>query len=180
MGNSIVIEAGGSDLWAIVAIVISVLTGGFSIFWSYHSEKRGYLDNFWFREITAPNCINPALALRSKWSAKLESMANSAISKADYQLIIGDLESDIASAIEGAWVSRIFQGDLFSKIRENYEKVLDVVAEGLQKHVDSPNPVTASSAVGLSSAISVLMIGVLAEAAMANSSSLKIVKRTNG
>ena len=177
MGTSIVIEGGGSNVWAIVAIIISVLTGGFSIFWSYHSEKRGYLDNFWFREITAPNCINPALALRSKWSARLEDAANKSISKLEYQQIIGDLEADVAQAIEDAWVSRIFQGDLFNKIREKYEKVLDVVAEGLQKHVDSPNPIAASKVVSLSSEVSVLMVGVLSEAARANSSKLKIVSR---
>jgi hypothetical protein len=174
--SSVVIGGGGSDVWAIVAIAISVVSGGFSVYWSYHSEKRGYLDNFWFREITAPNCIEPALKLRQVWSVRIEQLANVQLPKQQYQDLIADLENDVGKAIDDAWICGLFKGKLYVNIRANYERVIDAVATNLQRHVDSPNVVPAFVAVGLSVKISELMMCILAVAAKANSSRLKIVK----
>lgn len=176
--SSVVIGGGGSDVWAIVAIAISVVSGGFSVYWSYHSEKRGYLDNFWFREVTAPNCIEPALKLRQVWSARIEQMANTRLPKHTYQKLLADLENDVGKAIDDAWVCGLFRGKLYINIRVNYERVIDAVATSLQRHVDSSNVVPAFVAVELSVKISELMMGILAVAARANSSRLKIVKAT--
>lgn len=173
--NIIASHGGGdSNIWPIVAIVISIVTGGFSVWWSFRAEKRGYLDNFWFREITAPSCIQPAIELRKEWVDRIERLGNKTLTKDDYQKIMGDLDIAINAAVNKAWVSKIFKGKLFDGIRKQYEAVLDTVARGLQRHVDSPNVMPAVSAVELSIEVSALFMGVLAEAAKANSSRLEL------
>jgi hypothetical protein len=172
--NIIANDGGGSNLWSIVAIGISVITGGFSVWWSFRAEKRGYLDNFWFREVTAPACIQPALDMRKEWVERIERLGNTQLTKDEYQHLIGDLETAINTAINKAWVSKIFKGALFDGVSGQYEAVLDKVARGLQKHVDSPHVVPVVTAVDLSVEVSTLLMGVLARAAKANSSRLEL------
>lgn len=172
--NIIASGGGDSNIWSIVAIGISVVTGGFSVWWSFRAERRGYLDNFWFREVTAPACIQPALDMRKEWVGKIECLGNTRLSKDEYQKLIGDLETAINTAINKAWVSKIFRGALFDGISGQYEAVLDKVARSLQKHVDSPNVIPVVTAVDLSVEVSTLLMGVLAKAAKANSSKLEL------
>jgi hypothetical protein len=167
---------GESNIWPLVAILISILTGGFSIWWSFRTEKRGYLDNFWFREITAPHCIQPAIEMQRNWLPRIESLANTALSKAEYQKIMGDLEAAINLAISRAWVSKIFKSSLYDLICARYEALSDQVANGLQKYVDSSVAVPAAVAISLSSNASALLMAILAESAKANAAKLKLAK----
>lgn len=175
MGSTFVISgAGNSDIWAIVAVGISLLSALFTVLWSLRSERRGYLDNYWFREVTAPSCVEPAVKIRKRWSKRIEALGNTTIALADYRLLVEELESDVSRAIAKAWISRLFKGGLYLRIRKLHESVLDAVAGRLEPYVTSGLPFSAYLAVELSEDISNTMMLILKEAAQVNASNLKI------
>lgn len=167
-------QAGNVTSMAIIAVVISIAAFIFSIYWNVRSEKRGYLDTYWFREVTAPACVRPALELRTKWSAKIKSLANTTISLEDYRVLVKELDQEINLAVTSAWVSRLFKGDLYKRLRVQHEAALDAFTTRLGDYIQNGLQLTAERMVALEEEMSAAWLDILRIAAKANSSNLRI------
>jgi hypothetical protein len=177
--GSIQIQSGETSDWvALAALIVSVATTIFTIWWSFWSARRSYIEGYWFREVTAPSCIEPALAIRGKWCKRIELLGNTLLTPVGTRSLIAELQTDVDEAIRAVWICKLFEGDLYEALVNRLEEIGDVVAYKLNGPVRAGHIVPSSVAASASDAISSRVLWVVQRAAAANGADLKIGKVT--
>lgn len=123
--------ASSSDAIALGALVVSIFSIAVSFFLSRRQERRGYMDEFWFREVFAPSCVEPLIEFRAIWEKKLSAIGSGGVERSLGQSFVDSLGGDIADLLRKIWIARIFDGDFYSACEEEMEKLEDVFAEKL-------------------------------------------------
>lgn len=159
--------------WAILAVLISLASALFSVIWNFRSERRSYLDNYWFRQVTAPACVKPVLKMKKKWSKKIEGLAGKCVNLKDYRELVKEFDQDVNLAINKAWVCNLFKSNLFELISKKHERALDIFTLTLGENIDGKE-IGRDKAILLVQNLSIYWLGILKDAARTNASSLRI------
>ncbi len=158
--------------WIAIAIALS------SLIWTFHSnrrtERRSYRDNYWFREVLAPSCLNPVLALRETWRVKIHSLFGVSIDGALLRTFVSDLQSETAALIASMWVARIFDGTFYQSAATALGKIEDAVTNIMFEYLKRGLPCDQSGVDKMVDALTEQCLMVLQFAATLHASNMKI------
>lgn len=129
VSNTFVTEGSSAlDVIAIGTLVVAILALLWTAYWNRRSERRSYLDEFWFRQVVAPKCIDPVLSLNDVWAARVDNVTAANVTHAFVMRFLSDFQNDKAKVIGATWVSRIFKSGFYARCCDSLDQVEDVFA----------------------------------------------------
>jgi len=132
MDNLLIQEgSSSSDVFALAALVVSIISVVATVLLSRRQERRGYMDEFWFREIFAPSCVMPLIEFRAKWEKNLSAVGNSNIGHSVGQKFVDAMGEDVAEILQKIWIARVFNGDFYGFCEVELEHLEDAFAKKL-------------------------------------------------
>lgn len=132
MDGSIVSNgASGSDMLAWGGLAIAALALLLTAYWNRRSEKRLFLDEFWFRQVVAPKCIAPVIEFHDGWLAKVDSLDASDTDAKSLQALMSELQRTRLTIEHSAWITRIFSGTYYVEACRTLDLVEDSFAQEL-------------------------------------------------
>ena len=142
--ETISIVTGNSDWdplpW--VSLLVGIGAVVFTIYWNFRAERRAYMDEYWFRQIVAPKCVDPILAFHESWSLKVRNL-DASLDIESVKKLLFDFQLDKALVLDGTWVSRIFSRTFYSDCCNALDEVEDVFAVELGRLVLDGNRLSA-------------------------------------
>lgn len=124
-------SAPGADWTSWASLVVAAFALGFTIYWSRRTERRMYLDEYWFRQVVAPKCVNPVIEFHDVWLLRIGSLTGTKIDLDEFQNLMGDLQAHKSSLENSVWITRIFSKTFFLECSKNLERVEDSFADEL-------------------------------------------------
>lgn len=114
--SRIIIAEGASGVEATVWVSLLLAFGTlvWTAYWNRRTERRAYLDEYWFRQVVAPKCISPILALHDDWLSKIDNMPKASWGQSLVQGMIADFQKDMSQLLNSVWIARIFSSDFYS------------------------------------------------------------------
>lgn len=164
--DRIVIAQGGTgpDMTSWVSLAVALAALLWTAYWNRRSEKRGYLDEYWFRQIVAPKCINPILGFHDGWLAKVESINGAQLSQLFVQNLLSDFQKEKSVVLNLTWVARIFSSGFYAKCCEFLDSVEDTFADELGRVLVSRQALSQAQA-SMKASLADASVGILQEAA---------------
>lgn len=176
MTGDIYIYGGGHVNWiTVTSLAIAALTILSTLYWNIRSERRGYLDQFWFREIFAPSCVTPVIKLREDWVKKISNMSlkpqDAAVRNA-----LSAFAGDKARVLRSLWLSKIFFKNYYLDACAALDNTEDEIANAFGRWLakGGPNGDDPAPLVEVSTIISDGCIGVIRLAAILHGRRLHI------
>jgi hypothetical protein len=165
---------GAASLLATFSLIIALFSLGYTIYSGRRRERRAYLDEFWFRQIIAPSCVDPTLVLRKKWNPQLQGLVNKKLTKANCQNLTRQLQDEIDAAIDSAWVASLFEGDLYEGVERALESINDDIAKTISLASLNDKVLSVDVVSDLCNGLSKNCMSVLQCAVKANASKLDV------
>ena len=173
MSKSIVFQSGSSsDEAAWIALAVALLTLVLTSYWNWRAERRSFLDEFWFRQIIAPKCVDPIMDFHREWLIKIDAINTNSISVKFVKGILSDVQKDMTAVSDSAWIAGMFSSIYYGKCCESLDVVEDVFATELGKLVVSANNIEAAKS-SMKKSIGDAAVKILSEAATMHGSKLK-------
>lgn len=163
--------------WFALAISIGALVWNF--YSTKRSEHRSYRDNYWFREVLAPDCLDPVRVLREQWCKRILDLVGKDIDGPMLRLFVGDLQRDISILIRSMWVAQIFDGDFHLSSCSALEGIEDATTNILYDYLKRNMPFDKNGADEMIAALTQQCLEVLECAAKLHASSMKIKRSKN-
>lgn len=163
-----------SDIIAIGALFVSILSLVATILLSRRQEKRGYMDEFWFREIFAPSCVNPIICFRDKWEMRFAAIGNALINHQIGQELVDEIGVDSAGLLQKIWVAKLFDGDFYTFCEDELDQLEDDFARTLGAAQLRTEKATGAPTISLTDRVTVVCAKILQKAAELHGKGLKI------
>ncbi|HEL3007235.1 TPA: hypothetical protein UM358_001041 [Stenotrophomonas maltophilia] len=172
MRNIVIGNTGGVEPVSLVALVVSLLTLAFTVYWNFRSERQSYSDSYWFRTVVGPKCVEPIIAFRDCWSAKFAAVEG-CISIDEYRAIVGEFQVDKAKLEDSLWISRIFGPKIFKECSSLLEQLEDSLADKLARLIVA-DAGKGRVAADLANQLMNCSVGMLSSIAKTHSGGLKV------
>ncbi|AIF48204.1 hypothetical protein [Dyella japonica] len=124
-------SSSASNVIAIFALLVSIASIIATIILNRRQERRGYMDQFWFREVFARSCVDPVIQFREKWEQKLAAIGATPVAQKAGRALVSDLSSDATRLLQSLWIAKLFEGDFYSFCEERLEQMEDEFAQAL-------------------------------------------------
>lgn len=173
--SGITISGGGhQNVVGWIAVAISLGSLGWTLYATRRSEHRSYRDNYWFREVLAPSCLDPVRLLRERWCKRILSLVGTSIDGPILRQFVADLQKDTTVLIRSMWVGRIFDGDFHLSSCTALGGIEDAMANILYDYLKRNAPFDQNGADKMVGALTQQCLLVLEAAASLHASSMKI------
>ena len=120
-----------SDWIAFGALVVAIASFVATIILNRRQERRGYMDEYWFRVIFAPSCVDPVIAFRAKWEAELTALASTPIDDATGTDLADRVSVDAADLLQKVWIAKLFDGGFYDFCEHELETFEDTFVSTL-------------------------------------------------
>lgn len=118
----------GPDTVALIALFLSVL----SLFWMIWSEFTGYrrrqADEYWYREIFSPNCVEPLIVFLNEHLSSLQGLDIATAGVEETKNVCDEFAKKKEHLLERLWVSRLFSANYYSMACGQLDDVEDHLA----------------------------------------------------
>ncbi len=163
--RGIVISGAGSsgDLLAYASLLVSMLTLMFTAYWSRRSERRSHLDEYWFKQLVSPKCVEPVVQFHDRWMSNL-ALEIRADDRGWVENFLSKFHDERGALQEGAWVSRIFAGDYYDYCCSQMDSVEDAFVESIYRMSTGVQQIAATRS-DMRSALGDATVQILAHAA---------------
>lgn len=122
-------EESGANMVALIAVLISLLTLG----WTVWSEFTGYrlrqADEYWYRSVFSPNCIDPIIKLLNEHLADLESVSHGKHSVEERRKYGESFAKKKEEILLRLWISHMFSDAYYSTASRCLDGLEDDMAE---------------------------------------------------
>lgn len=140
MSSIMLVSEQDADLVAWLALVVAFITLAWTIYWERVSARRRQIDEYWYRQIVGPNCVEPIIAFLNKWIDELlVHGANPPAATLDAMYTTFCTEKE--SLLSKLWLSKLFSNSFYDEAEETFDQVEDVFAEELTRshaHANKP------------------------------------------
>ena len=117
-------DAGG-DTVAIIAVVISLLTFGWTIWNEINSYRRRQADEHWYREIFSPHCVEPVIELLNNLLKTMREDLGPASTIDDYRRCSDRYCQEKEAVLRRVWVAALFSNDFYDRAKAELDGVED-------------------------------------------------------
>lgn len=162
MENVVITEGSGATSW--VSLFIAALALGITIYWNKRSERRSYLDAYWFRQVVAPKCIDPVLGFHDSWLRQLERLNDTPVDAAFATDMLSRFQREKSALLDATWVAQIFSLNFYRDACLLLDEAEDAFAANLGEVVLGRRQLSQAQA-AMKKALADAAVGVLAEAA---------------
>jgi len=180
MGSWVINEgSSSSDIIAIGALLVSIISVAATVMLNRRQEKRSYMDEFWFREIFAPSCVLPVIAFRAKWEAELTELGGTSIDEAKGSELVDQIGVDATGLLQRVWIAKLFDGDFYAFCASELEHIEDGFLNTLSAAHLRPASGRRSPAAALTDQVTATCARILQRAATLHGTGLKIADDEN-
>jgi hypothetical protein len=167
-------SSSSTDFIAVLALLVSIVSVIATVILSRRQEKRGYMDEFWFREIFAPSCVTPIIDFRAKWEQRLAAVGDASINQKKGKELVNEIGSDCAALLQKVWVAKLFEGDFYAFCEEELDQMEDEFAQVLGAAQLRSGKVKGVTAPTITEGITVVCARILQRAASIHGQGLRI------
>jgi hypothetical protein len=165
-------ETGNQGWISLVSLAVALAAVIWTAYWNRRSERRGYLDEYWFRQIVAPKCINPILGFHDAWLARVDSLNRNKVNQASVQSLLSDFQKEKSVVLNSTWVARIFSTGFYARCCELLDAAEDTFAIELGAVLVSRQVLSQAQA-SMKVSLADASVGILQEAAKIHGGALR-------
>lgn len=164
--------ADGMDVTALVSLFIAVIALISTFYWNRRVERRSYLDEFWFRQVVAPNCIDPVIKFHGCWVDRIDGIRSGKVDANFIRRFVSDFQLAKSTVLDSSWVAKIFSKVFYEKSCRYLDKTEDVFAEQLAAVLINRQSLSQAQA-EMKAILGDASVGILSEAAAIHGGRLK-------
>lgn len=123
-----IVEAPQSvDLTAWIALIVSLVTLGWMIWSEYTGYRRRQADEYWYREIFSPNCIEPLIEFLNDHIASLQKMDVSKVKVDETRRFCSNFSDRKEDLLGRIWISDLFSSTYYDFACAQLDEIEDAM-----------------------------------------------------
>lgn len=115
----------GTDVVAVVAVVISLLTLAWTMWSEINSYRRRQADEHWYREIFSPHCVEPVIELLNALLKSMREELNPSSSIDEYRECSDRYCRQKEAVLQRIWVAALFSDSFYEAAKTELDGVED-------------------------------------------------------
>lgn len=181
MAAQILIESGGDGAEiAIAALIVSVLSAIWTVWWSFREEGQDKIDGFWFRQVVFPQCLVPLSEFCVSWSERIAQFGGTLPSTQPAQQLFAEFSREKENLLRRLRVSKLLMEQFYNQAAAALDDFEDLLAEEINAAL-SPLPGRAVfDASGLRDSLSELHLRTLSSALRTHKSNALAEQQPSG
>jgi hypothetical protein len=118
----------GADPTAWVALLLSVSVFAWTIWNEYASARRRQADEYWYRRILGPNCIEPLVEFLNDHINRLQLINVGSLTAEASRDFCADFAQRKEALLAKLWISRLFSADYYDFACRRLDDVEDIMS----------------------------------------------------
>ena len=128
----------GADPVAWLALLVSILAIAWTVWNELTSYRRRQADEYWYRGIFSPNCVEPLVSFLNHHIAALQEIDVSRATAEDTRRVCEEFSKKKEELLARLWVSRLFSADYYDIACEQLDGIEDAMATKFARWVVKP------------------------------------------
>lgn len=108
------VNGGGVDPVACLALIVSIGTLGWTVWCEFTGAGRRRADEYWYRSVLAPNCIEPLIDLMNEYVAALATL-NTDMTFEESQAFCDSFAQKKERLLARLWISKLFSSEYYDQ-----------------------------------------------------------------
>lgn len=139
MSSYYYVTSGGAEPTAWLALFLSLCALGWGVWVELTGHRRRRADEYWYRGIFSPQCVEPLIEFLNEHVASLQRIDCSKVTVRDTRKFCDDFSDRKEKLLSRIWISKLFSPKYYDVACDKFDEMEDNIAKKLGGWVLKPS-----------------------------------------